>query len=78
VVRVHDRKSPLAAHDFQRVTLRIEQGGTTRELPLEWYGELLWRARVAAPAAGKLTARVEAVDAAGNASVGAPLELELK
>lgn len=77
-VRVHDRKSPLAAHDFQRVVLRVEQAGATKEVPLEWYGEMLWRARVAAPAAGKLTARVEALDAAGNASVGAPLELELK
>lgn len=75
VARVHDRKTPLAAHDFRRVVLHVEQGGRKLELPLEWYGECLWRATLPSPAAGALKAHVEAVDAAGNAAVGATLTL---
>lgn len=75
IARVHDRKTPLAAHDFTRVVVHVEQAGRKFELPLEWYGECLWRATLPSPAAGKLTAHVEALDAAGNSTLGSRLEL---
>lgn len=77
-VRVHDRKTPIAPHDFTRVALLWTQNGKTQELPLAWYGECLWRATIPAPSAGKATAVVEAVDAAGRAARGEPLELEVR
>ncbi|MCY3001536.1 MAG: VCBS repeat-containing protein [Planctomycetota bacterium] len=68
--RVHDRKSPLAAHDLRRVVLHVEQGGTKSEVPLEWYGEYLWRATLPAPSKAPLKLRIEATDAAGNTTLG--------
>lgn len=76
-VRVHDRKTPLGAHDFRRVVLHVEQGGRELELPLEWYGECLWRATLPSPSTGTLNAHVEAVDAAGNTSLGTRLQFAL-
>jgi hypothetical protein len=58
VARVHDNRSPLRAHDFQRVW--VETNGT--ETTMSWYGEYLWRADVAAGA----SLRVCAKDRAGN------------
>lgn len=78
VARVHDRKTPLAAHDFRRVVLVVEQGESKLELPLAWYGECLWRATLPAPAAGVLKAHVEAVDAAGNSTVGSRAEFVIE
>ena len=68
--RVHDRKSPLAAHDLKRVVLHIEQGGAKSELPLQWYGEYLWRATLPTPSSAPLKLRIEATDAAGNTTAG--------
>ena len=65
-VRVHDRKSPLAAHDLAIVEIT---DGTTN-VPMVWYGEYLWRA--ALPADG--TWSVCAIDAAGNATCSDPIE----
>jgi hypothetical protein len=59
-VRVHDRKTPVMPHDFQRVELRAA-GKVT---PLVWYGGALWRATTAIAPGTKY--QVCAVDAAGN------------
>lgn len=75
--RVHDRKTPIADHDFRSVKLLVTQAGNTEELPMQWYGELLWRVNCVSPKAGKLTAQVVAVDAAGNRAEGPRQELEI-
>lgn len=72
-VRVHDRKSPCMPHDFTRVVARITQGGATKDVPMAWYGEYLWRANAPAPADGAVEVVVEAVDAAGNVAKSAPV-----
>ena len=65
-VRVHDRKSPCMPHDWREVTLLVGAGGEQRRVPLQWYGEYLWRAEVDADADADAPLRVVATDAAGN------------
>ena len=65
-VRVHDRKSPCMPHDWRQVVLRCRRGEQEQVVPLQWYGEFLWRANVPTSAAGAVEVVVEAVDAAGN------------
>jgi MYXO-CTERM domain-containing protein len=68
--RVHDRKSPTLAHDWQVVQLVWERvGGESGTVDMTWYGEYLWAATV--EGAGSYTYRVRAVDAAGNETVSA-------
>lgn len=67
-VRVHDRKSPCMPHDWQKVVLRCRRGEQEQIVPLQWYGEFLWRATVPTAAAGAVEVVAEAVDAAGNAA----------
>lgn len=63
--RVHDRKSPLLAGELRTVTAIVRTAGGSQELPMEWYGEFLWRARV--PAGTPLSSiQVCATDASGN------------
>jgi hypothetical protein len=65
LARVHDRKTPIAAHDFQSVVVQVKTAdGKLTETPMRWYGEALFRATV--PLAAGATATVCAVDAAGN------------
>ena len=71
-VRVHDRKSPCMPHDWRSVTLRVRDGAAERVVPMQWYGEYLWRADVRAERLQDLTLVVEAVDAQGNAAQSAP------
>ncbi|MFN3242251.1 MAG: FG-GAP repeat domain-containing protein [Planctomycetota bacterium] len=71
-VRVHDRKSPCMPHDWTRVDLLVRDGQQERRLPLQWYGEYLWRAEVPAARLADLTLVVEATDAAGNLGRSAP------
>jgi uncharacterized protein (TIGR03382 family) len=59
-VRVHDGKTPVAAHDFSEIAL--ESGGEST--PLRWSGGRLWQARV--DLAEGQAYRVCATDAAGN------------
>ena len=56
--RVHDRKSPLHAEDFQRVWVVFDG---SIEVDMRWYGEYLWRAPIKAS-----TYHVCARDRAGN------------
>jgi hypothetical protein len=70
VVRVHDRKSPCMPHDWRAVAVHyVVGGGEPVVVPLQWYGEYLWRATLPVAAAGELW--IEAVDAAGNTARGA-------
>jgi hypothetical protein len=62
--RVHDNKSPSGAHDWTEVVVDVDGD----RVPMQWYGEHLWRADV--PAAGEV--RVCATDAAGNETCSDP------
>jgi hypothetical protein len=66
--RVHDRKSPSLPFEWKRVVVEIGADGATRDVPMQWYGEYLWRATW--PAGVPVTApfRVCATDASGNTS----------
>jgi len=66
--RIHDSKSPTIASDWQEVV--IEGNGQT--IPMQWYGEYLWRADV--PESGEY--RVCATDAAGNQDCSALVAVE--
>ncbi|MBL8756756.1 MAG: VCBS repeat-containing protein [Planctomycetes bacterium] len=72
-VRVHDRKSPCMPFDWQKVVLRVTRDGSASEVPLQWYGEFLWRAPVSAVAG--VTVQVVATDAAGNTTTTVPQTL---
>ena len=54
------------------VTLRVADGDAERTVPMQWYGEYLWRADVRAERLQDLTLVVEAVDARGNTTRSAP------
>jgi hypothetical protein len=80
--RVHDNKSPTMPHDWQSVTLKWSSGDQTGEIPMEWYGEYLWRAVMedGGPGTedGKFSYQVCAVDAAGNQACSDMVEVEVK
>lgn len=59
--RIHDFIGPSHVHDFQRVVLVV---GPT-EIPMQWYGEMLWRANVPLELATTMFA-VCATDRRGN------------
>jgi hypothetical protein len=67
--RVHDNKSPSKPHDWQEVVVRWSENGQTREAPMSWYGEYLWRG-VIESGSGELY-QVCATDAAGNEACSA-------
>lgn len=64
--RVHDNKSPTMPHDWKSVVLRWKAGGRVQEIPMQWYGEYLWRATVNGGASPGARYQVCATDAAGN------------
>lgn len=64
--RVHDNKSPTMPHDWQSVVLRWSANGQTRETPMRWYGEYLWRGTINESSLADLRYQVCATDAAGN------------
>jgi len=71
LARVHDRKSPSLATDWQRVV--VEWPGTTRApLTMRWMGEYLWTADWPAELDRAAAWRVCATDAAGNAACASP------
>jgi len=77
-VRVHDRKSPCQPHDWQKVVLRVTRDGRSSDVPLQWYGEYLWRAGFDTSTAGQVTLQVVATDAAGNTANSEPRTVEVK
>jgi hypothetical protein len=70
--RVHDRKSPSLAAEWQRVVVEWTVAGRTREAPMRWYGEYLWRADWPGDVPRGTPYRVCATDAAGNAACASP------
>jgi hypothetical protein len=65
--RVHDNKTPVMPHDWQRVFAEGPDG----ETDLVWYGEALWRVTLAT--SGEY--RVCAIDRAGNESCSALVDV---
>ncbi len=76
--RVHDNKSPTMPHDWQSVVVRWTAGSQTRELPMVWYGEFLWRAGIETPSAETLTYWICATDAAGNEACSSPVTVTVQ
>jgi hypothetical protein len=70
--RIHDRKSPLLAHELTRVVVEWTAAGARREVPMRWYGEYLWRAAWPPDVPADAVFRVCASDRAGNAVCAAP------
>jgi hypothetical protein len=68
--RVHDRKSPSYAFEWKQVVVRWTAGGSTRDVPMQWYGEYLWRAAWPADVPASASFEVCATDAAGNSRCG--------
>ena len=64
--RVHDGKSPTMPHDWQSIVLRWTANGQTQDMPMQWYGEYLWRETIPEPRAGALAYQICATDRAGN------------
>ncbi len=64
VARVHDRKSPSTASDWDDVAIEVT-APTAATIPMTWYGEYAWRGSIPSPSAAtryKICAR----DRAGN------------
>ncbi|HXQ34323.1 MAG TPA: hypothetical protein VN843_09940, partial [Anaerolineales bacterium] len=70
--RIHDNKSPTMPQDWQSVVLRWTTDGQTEEVPMQWYGEYLWRGTIDEPPASGFTYQVCAADAAGNETCSSP------
>jgi hypothetical protein len=69
--RVHDRKSPSLASEWQRVVVEFT-GPSTRAVPMRWYGEYLWVADWPTDVPASAPYRVCATDTAGNAACADP------
>jgi hypothetical protein len=64
--RVHDRKSPSLPFEWRRVAVEWVTASGTREAPMQWYGEYLWRAAWPDGVPESTPYRVCAEDARGN------------
>jgi len=65
--RVHDRKSPTLPSEWQQVAVEWTMPDSASiVVPMQWYGEYLWRAPVPAGAAADTPFQVCATDKAGN------------
>lgn len=61
--RIHDNKSPSMPQDWQTVVLKVND----KEVPLDWYGEYLWKADIQELSPDDVL-EICAMDAAGNQS----------
>ncbi|WP_419160869.1 FG-GAP repeat domain-containing protein [Candidatus Palauibacter sp.] len=68
VARIHDRKSPSVDAEWRNVHVTWSAAGEKGRVPMRWYGEYLWRARIP-PDTSEAT--VCASDASGNQSCAA-------
>ncbi|MCA9675338.1 MAG: VCBS repeat-containing protein, partial [Myxococcales bacterium] len=69
IARVHDHKSPSAAHDWREVALAVTHaGGSAERVALTWRGEYEWAGTL--PDDPDLAYQVCATDAAGNDACG--------
>ena len=57
MIRIHERKSPLLAAEWESVEVTWESADGQGTVPMRWYGEYLWRARI------PLDARLSVIDA---------------
>lgn len=64
--RIHDNKSPTKPLDWQSVVMRWTDGDKISEVPMQWYGEYLWRATISKAKTTNIRYQVCATDAAGN------------
>ncbi len=64
--RIHDNKSPTLPFEWQSAVLQWTRDNETHNIPMEWYGEYLWRAEIIPVSSGTLTYRICATDANGN------------
>jgi hypothetical protein len=64
--RIHDRKSPTYPFEWKRVVVSFKTAQGTRDVPMQWYGEYLWRASWPADVPAGTAWSVCATDAAGN------------
>ena len=46
MIRIHERKSPLLAAEWESVDVTWESADGEGTVPMRWYGEYLWRARI--------------------------------
>jgi hypothetical protein len=69
--RVHDRKSPLLAGELREVVAEWTTSSGPVRVPMQWYGEFLWRAAVPAGVPAGAAMRIIVTDAAGNATSAA-------
>lgn len=70
--RIHDNKSPTMPQDWRTVVLRWIAGGQVEDVPMQWYGEYLWRATINEPPASGFTYEICAADASGNEACASP------
>ena len=69
LVRIHERKSPSLAAEWESVEVTWESEDGEATVPMRWYGEYLWRARI------PLDARPSIIDARAASGGRARLEL---
>jgi hypothetical protein len=70
--RVHDRKSPSLPFEWKRVVVELTTPQGAREIPMQWYGEYLWRAAWPGDVPASTPFQVCATDAAGNSACAPP------
>ena len=70
--RIHDYKSPSLPVEWRRVVVELMTPQGAREVPMQWYGEYLWRATWPSDVPETTPFRVCATDAAGNAACAGP------
>jgi hypothetical protein len=70
--RVHDRKTPVMPIDLKSVVVQLHLATGVREVPMQWYGEYLWRATWPTDVPADVKWTVCATDAAGNGVCGLP------
>jgi hypothetical protein len=64
--RIHDRIAPSHPHDFTKVVAKVNG----KEIPMTWYGPMMWRGALSLEDGMPLTYQVCATDRAGNEGCG--------
>jgi hypothetical protein len=62
VARIHDRIAPAHPHDFTKVVLKVNG----KDIPMTWYGPMMWRGALAAEDGTPTAYEVCATDRSGN------------
>ncbi|HTL33492.1 MAG TPA: VCBS repeat-containing protein [Kofleriaceae bacterium] len=64
--RIHDRVAPSHPHDFTKVVAKLNG----KEIPMTWYGPMMWRGALSLEDGMPTTYQVCATDRAGNEGCG--------